>query len=137
MAKKSSRLGFTPLEYRISALPSSVAGIIVIALMTYHGIVLVPETKMKAYLLLVFGILAILYVAGLDLWIIPSASTKRAFGWANIVIATIGTPGGCNPIPLKSRIEGGTLIIDESALDVEKSPLGAPSFRPRAFCWDL
>src|SRR5207245_5314145 len=36
---------------------------------------------------------------------------------SDIVIATIGTPGGCNPVPLKSRIEGGTLVIDESALD--------------------
>ena len=36
---------------------------------------------------------------------------------SDIVIATIGTPGGCNPIPLKSRIEGGTLVIDEAALE--------------------
>ncbi|MDQ1468623.1 MAG: high-affinity iron transporter [Bryobacterales bacterium] len=36
---------------------------------------------------------------------------------SNIVTATIGTPGGCNPIPLKSHIEGGTLVIDEAALD--------------------
>ena len=36
---------------------------------------------------------------------------------SDIVIATIGTPGGCNPVPLKSYIEGGTLVIDESALD--------------------
>jgi uncharacterized membrane protein len=36
---------------------------------------------------------------------------------SDIVISTIGTPGGCNPIPLKSRVEGGTLLIDEAALD--------------------
>jgi len=36
---------------------------------------------------------------------------------SDIVISTIGTPGGCNPIPLKSHIEGDTLVIDESALD--------------------
>lgn len=36
---------------------------------------------------------------------------------SDIVIATIGTPGGCNPIPLKSRVENATLIIDESDLE--------------------
>ena len=125
MAKKSSRLGFTPLEYRISALPSSVAGIIVIALMMYHGIVLVPETKMKAYLLLVFGILAILYVAGLDLWIIPSASTKRAFGWANIVIATIGLAFLTFITPEQLDIYLGVLLVLSTSLSSiisERSP---------------
>ncbi|MES1260999.1 MAG: Fe-S-containing protein, partial [Acidobacteriota bacterium] len=36
---------------------------------------------------------------------------------SDIVIATIGTPGGCNPIPLKAHVEGDTIVIDESALD--------------------
>ncbi|HVW83653.1 MAG TPA: Fe-S-containing protein [Bryobacteraceae bacterium] len=36
---------------------------------------------------------------------------------SDIVISTIGTPGGCNPVPLKSHVEGETLVIDESALD--------------------
>jgi len=36
---------------------------------------------------------------------------------SDIVVSTIGTAGGCNPIPLKSRVESGTLIIDQSALD--------------------
>lgn len=36
---------------------------------------------------------------------------------SDIVIATIGTRGGCNPIPLQSRVQNATLIIDESALD--------------------
>jgi FTR1 family protein len=36
---------------------------------------------------------------------------------SDIVISTIGTPGGCNPIPLQSHIDNGTLVIDESALD--------------------
>jgi high-affinity iron transporter len=36
---------------------------------------------------------------------------------SEIVIATIGTRGGCNPIPLTSHIDGNTLVIDASALD--------------------
>jgi high-affinity iron transporter len=45
---------------------------------------------------------------------------------SNIIVSTIGTPGGCNPVPLKSREEGGTLVIDEAALDG-----GVGVFRPK------
>jgi FTR1 family protein len=36
---------------------------------------------------------------------------------SEIVLDTIGTPGGCNPIPLASHIDGSTLVIDENALE--------------------
>jgi uncharacterized membrane protein len=36
---------------------------------------------------------------------------------SEIVISTIGVEGGCNPIPLKSRVEGATLVIDAAALE--------------------
>ena len=36
---------------------------------------------------------------------------------SNIVIGSIGTTGGCNPISLKSRVDGDTLVIDESTLE--------------------
>jgi uncharacterized membrane protein len=36
---------------------------------------------------------------------------------SDIVISTIGTKGGCNPIPLTSHIDGATLVIDQSAID--------------------
>jgi uncharacterized membrane protein len=36
-----------------------------------------------------------------------------------LVTGTIGTKGGCNPIPLQSRIDGGMLVIDEGALEHE------------------
>jgi high-affinity iron transporter len=38
-----------------------------------------------------------------------------------IVISTIGISGGCNPIPLKSHVEGATLVIDENALEPTKN----------------
>jgi high-affinity iron transporter len=34
-----------------------------------------------------------------------------------IVTATIGVKGGCNPIPIKSHVDGATLVIDASALE--------------------
>jgi high-affinity iron transporter len=36
---------------------------------------------------------------------------------SEILTETIGTAGGCNPIPLKSHVEGATLVIDQTALD--------------------
>jgi uncharacterized membrane protein len=36
---------------------------------------------------------------------------------SDIVISSIGARGGCNPIPLQSHIEGGTLVIDEAAFE--------------------
>ena len=35
---------------------------------------------------------------------------------ATIYIPSIGDKGGCNPIPVKSRVEGGEVIVDLSAL---------------------
>ena len=36
---------------------------------------------------------------------------------ANLVISTIGVAGGCNPIPIKSHMDGETLVIDASVFD--------------------
>ncbi len=36
---------------------------------------------------------------------------------SNILTGTIGTEGGCNPVPLASHVEGPTLVIDESAFE--------------------
>jgi high-affinity iron transporter len=36
---------------------------------------------------------------------------------SEIVISTIGTRGGCNPIPLESHVDGATLVIDADALE--------------------
>lgn len=44
---------------------------------------------------------------------------------SDIVISTIGTRGGCNPIPLASHVDGGMLVIDASALEP-----GVKTFKP-------
>jgi FTR1 family protein len=36
---------------------------------------------------------------------------------SDIVISTIGTKGGCNPIPLESHVDGATLVINADALE--------------------
>ncbi len=44
-----------------------------------------------------------------------------------IVAATVGIKGGCNPIPIKSRVEGDSLVIDAAAIEG-----GAYQFKPKA-----
>ena len=44
---------------------------------------------------------------------------------ADINTATFGTGGGCNPIPLKHRIEAGTLVIAREALASERAAFAA------------
>jgi high-affinity iron transporter len=44
-----------------------------------------------------------------------------------IVIATVGAKGGCNPIPLKSTVEGDSLVIEAAALEGQLS-----LFKPKA-----
>jgi high-affinity iron transporter len=36
---------------------------------------------------------------------------------SDIVIATIGTSGGCNPVPVDSRVDNGTIVIPEAAFE--------------------
>jgi len=36
---------------------------------------------------------------------------------AELVISTVGTKGGCNPIPMASHVEGDALVIDSTALE--------------------
>ena len=44
---------------------------------------------------------------------------------ANINIPTIGRPGGCNPIPLPSRVEGNSVVIRASDLAAEAAQFPA------------
>ena len=44
---------------------------------------------------------------------------------ANMNVPTIGKPGGCNPIPLASRVEGDTLVIREADLAAESGQFAA------------
>ena len=42
-----------------------------------------------------------------------------------IVIGTVGARGGCNPVPLQSRVEGDSLVIDAAALERGAARFGA------------
>jgi uncharacterized membrane protein len=64
------------------------------------------------------------YIAALDACQICGWSGYRQQGQnvicrncgAAIYVPSIGNPGGCNPVPVKSRVQAGNLILDLSAL---------------------
>lgn len=111
MTKKSSRFGFTPQEHRISALPSTIAGIIILALTMFNGIALAPQDRQKTILLLGFGVLGIFYLSIFDLFVIPSASFNNAYSWANTILTTIGLGVISYAIPPQLDLYVGTLLI--------------------------
>ena len=90
MAKKTYRFGFTPQEHRISVLPSTITGIVVLALTMFNGAVLWPQSQLKSSILLIFGILGVLYLSLFDLWIIPSADYDQVFSWMNAIFTALG-----------------------------------------------
>ena len=46
---------------------------------------------------------------------------------SEIITSTVGTKGGCNPIPLTSHVDGSTLVIDSSAFDPGVAVFRKPS----------
>ncbi len=111
MTRKSSRSGFTPQEHRISALPSTVAGIVVLAVTMFSGIVLWPQSAMKSILLLGFGILGILYLAVFDLLIIPSPDYNPSYSWLNAFLTSLALCLIAYAIPGDLDIYVGVLLI--------------------------
>lgn len=90
MAKKTYRFGFTPQEHRVSVLPSTIAGAIVLVLTMFNGRVVWPQSQPKSNILLVFGILGILYLCVFDFWILPSVNYNHVYSWVNAVLTAVG-----------------------------------------------
>src|ERR1700690_4177931 len=90
MAKKTFRFGFTPQEHRISVLPSTIAGIVGLALTMFHGAILWPQGQLKSSILLIFGILGVVDLSLFDLWIIPSNDCDQVFSRMNAVFTSFG-----------------------------------------------
>jgi diguanylate cyclase (GGDEF)-like protein len=90
MTKKSPRFGFTPQEHRVSALPSTIAGIAILAIMIFNGSVFWPEDPLKTLLLIAIGLLGILYLATFNILIISYTDLNRGYSWLNAILTSIG-----------------------------------------------
>jgi diguanylate cyclase (GGDEF)-like protein len=90
MSKQLIRFGLTPREHRISALPSTVGSIVVLAITVFNGTVLWPQGPLETALLGGFGTLGIVYLVLLDLVVIPHPRYNASFGWLNAALTAVG-----------------------------------------------
>lgn len=111
MPRSITRFGFTPQEHRISALPSSVAGIIVLAITMFNGVVIWPQSQPNSILLTIAGVLGILYLAIFELFVIPSSDFNQTQSWINAVLSTLGLCLLTFLVPAQLDIYVGVLLI--------------------------
>jgi diguanylate cyclase (GGDEF)-like protein len=111
MAKKEYRFGFTPREHRISALPSTIASIVVLAITMFNGVVLWPQTYPKTIIFFGIGILGILYIAIFDLWIIPLTDYQQINSWINALLTALGLSIITYAVPEQLDIYIAVLLI--------------------------
>ena len=90
MTRQRLRFGLTPREHRISALPSIVGSIAVLAITMFNGSVVWPRDGIPAALLLGVGLLGILYLLALSIVIIPHPRFGPSFGWWNAGLTSLG-----------------------------------------------
>lgn len=112
MKKEHSRFGFTPSEHRISALPSTVAGIVVLSLTVLNGIVLLPLNQHpSSLLLLAVGAMGVAYLAVFNWLIVPSPSFRQHYSWINAILTSIGLALITYLVPDELDMYVGVLLI--------------------------
>ncbi|MBI2759340.1 MAG: GGDEF domain-containing protein [Chloroflexi bacterium] len=89
MRTKPSHFGFTPQEHRISALPSTVASVIVLVLTMLNGSLLWPVDPLKARLLSGLGMIGIAYIIVLNILVLPNAAPNPFFNWLNAFVTPL------------------------------------------------
>ncbi len=111
MAKKTDRFGFTPQEHRVSVLPSTIAGIVVLALIIFNGGIVWPQGQPKSGILLVMGIAGILYICIFDLSVLPSVNYNHVYSWVNAILTAVGLGIITYTVPVQLDIYIGVLLI--------------------------
>jgi diguanylate cyclase (GGDEF)-like protein len=111
MRRKASRFGFTPQEHRISALPSTIAGIIVLAVTVFNGSILWPQSNIKTLLLVGVGTLGIIYLIIFNRFVVPSPNYTQLYSWINAVLTAIGLGLLTYSVPDRLDMYLGVLVI--------------------------
>ncbi len=111
MTPKSSQFGFTPAEHRVSALPSTVAGMVVLAVTAFSGSVLWPQGRAESLIVLITGILGIIYLAVFNWIVVPSSSFNQAYAWLNAVLTSVGLAVLTYALPDRFDLYLGSLLI--------------------------
>jgi diguanylate cyclase (GGDEF)-like protein len=111
MTQRSSQLGFTPAEHRISALPSTLAAIAVLAVTVLTSSMLWPQGHLQSYILLGIGVVGIAYLCIFTWVIIPSASYRQSHSWLNALLTSAGLCVLTYAVPGRLDLYVGVLLI--------------------------
>ena len=111
MAKKHSQFGLTPQEQRISALPSTITGVLALIFIVINGIGVWRQEKTDSIFLLEIGIIGTIYLIMFNFFIIPSLNFEPALGWINAIISGVGLILLTYILPNQSDIYLGILLI--------------------------
>ncbi len=111
MKRRPSQFGFTPAEHRISALPSTVASILVLAVTIVNGTVVWRQSNFQALLLLGIGLLAIVYLCVFHWIVVPSPDFKPVYAWANAVLSSLGLVLITSLVPDQLDLYLGALLV--------------------------
>jgi GAF domain-containing protein len=112
MKRELSRFGFTPAERRISALPSSIASIVVLTITVFNGLLLFPSSPPRSPLpLLTVGVLGIAYLAIFNWHTLPSSSYRPSDSWTNAVLTAAGLGILTYLVPDQLDLHIGVLLI--------------------------
>ncbi len=90
MSKQLNRFGFTPREHRISALPSTVAGMLVLVIVGVNGTLVSPQGSIRLLVLEVACAAGFLYLALFNLVLVPSPGFRPMHAWLNAVLSAAG-----------------------------------------------
>jgi len=112
MAKKISRFGFTPQEQRVSALPSAIAGILILALIMINGISVWRLENTDPLFVLGFGIIGILYLIIFSFFMMPSLIFQPTLlGWIYAGLTAVGLIVLAYSLPNQADIYVGALSL--------------------------
>lgn len=125
MRTKPSHFGFTPQEHRISALPSTVASVVVLVFTIINGSLLWRTATFKSEALLGIGTLGILYLIIYNFLIVPSTHSAALYNWINAFSTSLGLGLLTYTTPHQLDIYIGVLLIlavISSSITSERGP---------------
>jgi hypothetical protein len=111
MIRTTHRFGLTPREHRISALPSTIGSVLVLAMTMFHGTVLWPPGSPQTALLLILGFLGVVYLAILTFRIIPHPRYSTSFGWIHAFLTSGGLVLLAYSVPISLTAYVGVLLV--------------------------
>jgi diguanylate cyclase (GGDEF)-like protein len=125
MGQKKLSSGFTPQEHRISALPSTLAAILIFLITLYTGFVTSPQDRGNLGAYLGIGALGLAYLVAFNFFFIPSAHYEVRYAWINAVVTGLGLALFTYFTPDRLDFYLGVLLVIlvvSSALIAERGP---------------